>query len=79
MAKRSVQYHPASNVCRLVEVFAPVVHEIARRSPSPKELSLKIEREDGSREERYLDRGAARGTVEALHPRAARRFAALKL
>ncbi|HJK99910.1 MAG TPA: hypothetical protein RMH85_23375 [Polyangiaceae bacterium LLY-WYZ-15_(1-7)] len=70
---------PGLLIDRLVEVFAPVVHEIARRSPSPKELSLKIEREDGSREERYLDRGAARGTVEALHPRAARRFAALKL
>lgn len=39
---------------RYVDLFAPVVREIARRSPSEKELSLKIEHEDRRREELYL-------------------------
>jgi len=34
--------------------FAPVVAEIGRRSPSPRELSLKLEHSDGRREEIYL-------------------------
>ncbi len=41
-------------VTRLVEYFAPTVVEIARRSPSPQELSLKLEGDDGRREEVYL-------------------------
>lgn len=41
-------------IARLVDLFAPTVIEIARRSPSPHELSLKAESEDGRREERYL-------------------------
>jgi hypothetical protein len=41
-------------VTRLVEHFAPTVVEIARRSPSPQELSLKLEGDDGRREEVYL-------------------------
>lgn len=43
---------------RLVALLAPTVQEIDRRSPSPDELSLKIEREDGSREELYLKKAA---------------------
>ncbi|CAN5226781.1 hypothetical protein BH09MYX1_BH09MYX1_37030 [soil metagenome] len=41
-------------VTRLVEYFAPTVNEVARRSPSPQELSLKLEGDDGRREEVYL-------------------------
>lgn len=41
-------------IARLVDLFAPTVVEIAKRSPSPHELSLKAESEDGRREERYL-------------------------
>ena len=41
-------------IARLVDLFAPTVLEIAKRSPSPHELSLKAESEDGRREERYL-------------------------
>jgi hypothetical protein len=41
---------------RYVDLYQPIVAEIARRSPSPKELSLKLEHEDGKREELYLRR-----------------------
>ena len=43
-------------VMRLVKVFAPLVDTIIARSPSPQELSLKKEHEDGRREELYLRR-----------------------
>ncbi len=39
---------------RLIDLYAPTVKEIARRSPSPLELSLKLQRDDGRREEVYL-------------------------
>ena len=41
-------------VRRLVATFAPTAKEIAARSPSAEELSLKTESEDGRREEIYL-------------------------
>lgn len=41
-------------VQRLVTLFAPTVQEITRRSPNPRELSLKKESSDGRREEVYL-------------------------
>ncbi len=41
-------------VRRLVATLAPTVREIAQRSPSEQELSLKKETEDGRREEIYL-------------------------
>lgn len=43
-----------SLVQRLIEQFAPLSREIARRSPNPGELSLKIDRGDGRREEIYI-------------------------
>jgi hypothetical protein len=43
-------------VSRLVKVLAPLVESIAQRSPSPHELSLKKEHDDGRREEVYLRR-----------------------
>lgn len=43
-------------VLRLIAMFAPLVTEVAERSPNAHELSLKIEHESGRREEIYLKR-----------------------
>ncbi|NUP09070.1 MAG: hypothetical protein HOW73_23715 [Polyangiaceae bacterium] len=43
-------------VGRLIRAFSPIVEEIAARSPSQQELSLKLENENGKREELYLKR-----------------------
>ena len=39
---------------RIMKMLAPTVSEIAKRSPNPQELSLKVEKDDGRREEIYL-------------------------
>ncbi|HEY4120080.1 MAG TPA: hypothetical protein VGM56_19585 [Byssovorax sp.] len=39
---------------RVVKLFAPLIAEIAKRSPNPAELSLKVEDDAGRREEIYL-------------------------
>ncbi len=39
---------------RIIQMIAPTVAEIARRSPNARELSLKVENDDGRREEIYL-------------------------
>ena len=54
-------------VTRLVKVFAPTVEAIAQRSPSPQELSLKKEHEDGRREELYLRRDELLKKLQPLH------------
>ncbi len=41
-------------VTRIVKLFAPIVAEIAKRSPNPAELSLKHEDDGGRREEIYV-------------------------
>ena len=41
---------------RLVAYLGPFVAEVARRSPNPAELSIKVEHENGRREETYLRR-----------------------
>jgi hypothetical protein len=43
---------------RLVRYYRPVVQQIARRSSNPEELTIKIDRGDGRREELYLDKNA---------------------
>lgn len=43
-------------VVLVVKALAPTVAEIARRSPNPRELSLKREHEDGRREEIYVQK-----------------------
>jgi hypothetical protein len=53
-------------VVRFVDVFAPLVTEIARRSPSEHELSLKREADGGRREEIYLRRDDLLAKLEAL-------------
>jgi uncharacterized protein YceH (UPF0502 family) len=69
---------PGALLAHLVERFAPTVDEIARRSPTPRELSLKLEHEDGRREERYLDRQLVDALLADLPPRARERLAALQ-
>jgi hypothetical protein len=54
-------------VTRLVKVFAPLVDTIIARSPSPQELSLKKEHEDGRREEVYLRREELLKKLQPLH------------
>jgi len=62
---------------RYVDLYAPVVTEISRRSPSPKELSLKLEHEDGRREEIYLRRAELVDLVESLEDEQMQVFAPL--
>lgn len=41
---------------RIARAFAPVVQQLAARTPNDHELTLKVEGEDGKREERYVRR-----------------------
>jgi hypothetical protein len=54
--------------------FAPVVAEIARRSPSPRELSLKLEHSDGRREEIYLKKEQLAAHLSGLEKEMLDRF-----
>jgi hypothetical protein len=63
-------------VQRLVHIMAPTVREIAQRSPSTHELSLKRESDDGRREELYLRREDIAKQLQPL-PAAGRRVFAL--
>jgi hypothetical protein len=62
-----------------VELFAPVVAEIAERSPSTKELSMKIEHDGGRREELYLRRDDIATLVGTLDARKMQVFAPLEI
>ncbi len=64
---------------RFVEIFAPTVHEIARRSPSPHELSLKREGEGGRREELYLRKAELMEKLQPLPSEGRKIFAPLGL
>lgn len=64
---------------RYVELFAPVVSEIARRSPSRKELSLKLEHPDGRREELYLRKDELAELMGALSDHTMQVFAPLEI
>jgi hypothetical protein len=66
-------------VVRLVTFFAPVVREIARRSPNEFELTLKVEGDDGRREEHYLRKEALVSTLAPLPARGRQVFAPLGL
>ena len=54
---------------RCVEIYAPIVDQIERRSPSPRELSLKLEHPDGRREELYLRKDELQALVGELSER----------
>ncbi|AKF05467.1 hypothetical protein [Sandaracinus amylolyticus] len=55
---------------RVSERLASVATEVARHSPNPHELSLKLEREDGRREELYLRKSDLVQMVADLPPEA---------
>lgn len=62
-----------------VQAFAPTVAEIARRSPSPRELSLKLEHDDGRREEIYLDKSQLAAHVSTLDESMLKKLAPLEI
>jgi hypothetical protein len=64
---------------RLVDLFAPTVADVSRRSPRPRELSLKAETDAGRREELYLRKEGLLLAIGALSPRERRLFAPLGL
>jgi hypothetical protein len=51
---------------RLCLEIGPTVAEIAKRSPSPHELAIKIEETSGARQERYLERKKLAAAFESL-------------
>lgn len=61
----------------LMEAYAPIAREIDRRSPSSRELSLKLEHEGGRREEIYLEKEKLRAMLEDKDPVAQQRFSQL--
>jgi hypothetical protein len=66
-------------VNRMISLLGPVVSEIARRSPNPRELSLKRETDDGRREEVYLRKAELVQRLRALPPEQRERFVPLGL
>ncbi len=64
---------------RMIRFFGPTVHEIARRSPSPEELSLKVENDSGRREEIYVKKSELVAKVVALGDKERAIFAPLGL
>jgi hypothetical protein len=64
---------------RVVQMMAPIVAEIARRSPSTGELSLKHEDDAGRREELYLRKADLLQKLEPLSAEARSVFAPLGL
>jgi len=59
--------------------YAPVVGEIARRSPAPRELSLKLEHDDGRREEIYLNKDQLASHLNGLDAEVLEQFARLEI
>jgi hypothetical protein len=57
---------PTVLIERLVQVIAPVVHEIAVRSPSPTELVLKRQIDGGVRQEIFVAKSELREKVERV-------------
>jgi hypothetical protein len=64
---------------RVVDIMAPTVHEIARRSPNRSELSLKVESDLGQREEIYVKKEDLVRKLEVLALEERRLFAPLAL
>jgi hypothetical protein len=57
-------------VALVVGVIAPIVAEVARRSPNQHELSLKVENDTGRREEIYLRKAQLISALASVTPRA---------
>ena len=66
-------------VVRLISMFAPTVREIARRSPNEFELSLKVETDQGRREEVYLRKEQLTSQLQPLSAAGREVFAPLGL
>jgi hypothetical protein len=66
-------------IVRIVKLLAPIVAEIARRSPNTQELSLKVEHEGGRREEIYLKKADLVAKLAPLGPQERAVFAPLAL
>lgn len=66
-------------VVRLVQMFAPTVREIAKRSPNEFELSLKMESDGGRREEIYLRKEQLTSSLQPLSAAGRQVFAPLGL
>jgi hypothetical protein len=66
-------------VSLVVGVIAPVVAEVARRSPNQHELSLKVENDTGRREEIYLRKAQLVSALASVTPKARRVFDPLGL
>lgn len=64
---------------RIIKILAPTVTEIAKRSPNSKELSLKVENDDGRREEIYVRTEDLRAKLAPLQPAERQVFAPLAL
>jgi len=59
---------------RISDEFAPVVAQLAKRTPNDHELTLKVEGEDGKREERYIRRRDLYALLEEAGPAAVERL-----
>lgn len=57
-------------VALVVGVIAPIVAEVARRSPNQHELSLKVENDTGRREEIYLRKAQLISALASVTPKA---------
>lgn len=62
---------------RIADRLAPVAAEVSRHSPNPSELSLKLERDGGRREEVYLRKSDLVQMVAGLPPEAQQLYAGL--
>ncbi len=59
---------------RIANAFAPVVTELAKRTPNDHELTLKVEDGEGRREERYIRRRDLHALLEEAGTAAVERF-----
>lgn len=64
-------------LARIGQRLVPVAAEVSRHSPNPSELSLKLERDGGRREEVYLKKAELIALVTPLPPEAQQLFAHL--
>lgn len=56
-------------VSHIVSVIAPIVSEVAKRSPNAHELSLKVENDSGRREEIYLRKAQLVSVLSSVTPK----------
>ena len=69
----------AAFINAFIAQYAPIVGEIARRSPAPRELSLKLEHEDGRREEIYLKKDQLASYLVGLDAEVVEQFGRLEI